>query len=592
MTRRLATAGLVAVLGLTAVAGCSGGQSSTTDPEARVTTTPGGILTLLSVDPIGTWDPQRIGDPVVASLSGRLLHRTLTAYAPGTDGPSGASAGRLVGDLATDTGKPSTDRRTWTFTLRDDVRWQDGSAVTCDDVRHGIARTFSTEAVTGGALDALAVLDVPKTPDGKSIYRGPWATGADVEAARRAFEAAVSCDGRQVTFTLAVPVADFDEVLTQAAFAPVKAAVDTAPPPADSSGTVDGSVVLASNGPYVLQGDWDPRMGGTFVRNPNWSRSADAVRKAYPDKIVIEAGLPMADVVSRVVGDRDNGVNAVSLTPAPDPLRQELAAIPSLRARTLVADTELVDYLALNVTSPTLSRAEIRQAVALATNRTGYAVSLGGPQSARPVGSIIPSTMIARSVTPAPVLAADPAAARDLLRSAGVTAPVPLRIAYRPSPRQDKAMAALVASWQEAGFAPELKPIAKDYFTAISAPTAAADHDIFWSSWSPAWGSASTILPALFDPTLNLSAASSGRDVGLWSDADWTASLAPISSLADRMAREKAWAAADDKLLSAAAYVALTEGRAIHLAGSGVGNLASAPHSGGTPDLAVLGVAH
>ena len=53
------------------------------------------------------------------AFASRVFARTLTAYAPDTDADEQA---RLVGDLATDTGTPSKDLRTWTSTLRDGVR--------------------------------------------------------------------------------------------------------------------------------------------------------------------------------------------------------------------------------------------------------------------------------------------------------------------------------------------------------------------------------------------------------------------------------------------------------------------------------------
>ena len=586
--RRTYAVGLVAAAAVGLAGGCSLGGDDSDVAALPTTTSPGGILTLLATDPIETWDPQRISDPTAASLSGRMLHRTLTAYAPRDQGQPGD---RLVGDLATDTGTASSDLKSWTFTLRDDARWQDGSTITCADVRHGVARTFATSTVRGGALDALAVLAIPKKPDGSSTYAGPWATGPDDEVGRTAFESAVACDQRRITFNLAVPVADFDEVVTQAAFAPVQVSLDTAAPEVTPAGSIDESMILASNGPYVLHGDWDPRTGGTFVRNPNWSAASDSLRRAYPDKIIIETGMTTPELTNRVVRDAADAVNAVALAPAPAALRQQISAIPGLAGRSLAAETELVDYLALNVTSPTLATREIRQALAQATNRIGYAVSLGGPDTARPVSSVFPSTLIARQSTPAPAAAADPSAARAALMGAGMSAPVPLRVAYRPGPLQDKAMAALVATWTEAGFAPILVPITDDYFATISASAAAESYDVLWSSWAPSWGSASTVLPALFDSSLNLSDTGRGRDVGGWSNPDWNASLTTIGIIADRAAREKAWAGADQALVDDAAYIALSEGVAVHLAGSGVRNLAAAPHSGGTPDLAVLGVA-
>ncbi len=594
-----ALSALPAVFAL-AAAGCSG-PGGTEVLDAPTTTTRGGIATLLGSAPIATWDPQRLSDPAVAALAGRLTTRTLTAYAPPEVGAGrgdgvGQGVGELVGDLASDLGEHSADLRTWTFTLRPGVAWQDGSPVTCADVRHGIARTFATDVVTGGATDAITVLAIPKNLDGRSTYRGPWATGPEADTAAAAFDQAVSCAGEKVTFALGQPVSDFPEMLAQVGFAPVRAGHDATLPTDTTATTAAAAGEQAgmgpwSNGPYQLQGEWSPETGGTLVRNPHWTASSDRVRKAYPDRIVIRTGLDPGEVVSRVLRDGDDAVNAVSLDAAPLALQQHLSAIPTVRARALVASTELVDYLAVAQGSTTLARPEVRQALALATNRTGYVTSLGGPLAARVSASVIPPALPARAKRPVTVQPADPAAARRLLVAAGVTLPVPLRVVHRSGPSADKAMAALVAGWQDAGFAPQVTPIAEDYFRSIATPQAATAYDVYWSTWAPTWGSASTVLPPLFDPGLNLTSAGTGRDVGSWNDATWTTSLAAIASTADPTAREQAWAAADDRLLAAGAYVALAERYAVHLAGSGVRNLVAQPHSGGMADLAVLGVA-
>ena len=57
------------------------------------------------------------------------------------------------------------------------------------------------------------------------------------------------------------------------------------------------------------------------------------------------------------------------------------------------------------------------------------------------------------------------------------------------------------------------------------------------------------------------------------------------------MAREGAWAAADDRLLADGAYVALAERVALRVAGSGFRGLAAHPHGSGAVDLGVIGVA-
>lgn len=572
----------LAALGAVAVAALMLGACASSTPGASATAqepaSDGGTLSLLSAADIPTLDPQRIGDTSVAALAGRTITRTLTAYAP-VD--AGRTQPELVGDLAEGTGEPSEDLKTWRFTLRDGVTWQDGSAITCEDVKHGVARTFATDVITGGSTDALAVLAIPRTPDGRSTYLGPWVATPESEPGKAAFDQAVSCDGSTITFVLGEATSDFNEMVTQPAFAPVKAEADTAP---------DSSAALLSSGPYQLEGTWDATEGGTLVRNEHWDPESDPIRQAHPDEIRVLTGQEGAAIVETVLADQNSARQAVSLTPAPPALQQQVAAVESLRNRSVTASTGVVDYLAPNVQSPVMAVKEVRAALAASTNRSGYAVSLAAAGAARPHGSVIPTGLLARATARADVPAADPAASRALLAQAGLTEPVPIRVAYRSGPALDKAMQALAAGWRAGGFEPTLVPITDNYYGTIAAPEAATSYDVMWANWAPAWGSASTILPALFESSVNLTEFGVGRDYGRWANDEWNASLLAIDGTADRLEREKLWAGADDALLEDVAYVALAERSAIHLAGSDVRGLWPHPFGGGTIDLAVAGV--
>ena len=603
---------------------CTPATSTGQQPASR-----GGTLTLLSATPIATLDPQRVADPTVAALLGRTLHRTLTAYAPSSDASQPA---RLVGDLATDTGTPSADLKTWRFTLRNDVRWQDGTAVTCADVKHGIARTFATDVVAGAATDALAVLAVPRTAEGKSTFAGPYAAVDDGDAGKASFDKAVACDGSTITFTLSDAVSDFNDMLTLPTFAPVKKDGDPGP---------TGTLPALSDGPYQVDGTWNALTGGVLVRNPRWSPASDPIRKAHPDRIALVTGGDAGAIMETVLADGTDAQRAVALTPAPPSLQLQVAAVDALRARSLTASTGVVDYVVPNVRSAVFANPQVRVALEKSTNRAGYAAALGPAFAVRPHGSVLPEGMraLASSSAPAspspsasaslsasasaapsdtgaaaaspsppasasasatpsaapstsssPLTAADPVAARAALTAAGMTLPVPMTVAYRPSPAADKAMAALVAGWQAAGFAPTLKPIADTYFPTIAAPTATDAYDVFWSNWSPAWDSASTVLPPLFDSSFNLTTAGTGRDYGAWSNTDWNAHIRTIAALPDATTREHAWAAADATVRADGAYVALAQRYAVHVAGSEVRGLSPHPFGGGTVDLAVIGV--
>ena len=60
---------------------------------------------------------------------------------PGSPGGTGtgAESNKLHPDLATDLGTASNNNKTWKFTLKTGVKWEDGSPVTCADVNASVS---------------------------------------------------------------------------------------------------------------------------------------------------------------------------------------------------------------------------------------------------------------------------------------------------------------------------------------------------------------------------------------------------------------------------------------------------------------------
>ncbi len=580
--RRAALTGTVSALVVgAAMAGCTGEPpSSETAASLGTSDASGGTVTALTLGPVLSWDPQRIGSRADAAFAGRTFLRTLTAYQPA--GSSGGQA-TLVGDLATGTGTADKDLQTWSFTLRDGVAWQDGSPVTCADVKYGVSRTFATSQITGGDTDALAVLDVPKRVDGTSTYAGPYATGKVAAAGKAAFDKAVTCKGSTITFRLARPTSDFNEMVTMPSFAPYKQSEDE---------RGDGSYAVFSDGPYLLKGDWTPGTGGVFVRNPEWTADSDPIRKAYPDEIRYQEGMEPQTVAQDVMANTGSGRAGIALDSAPPAIQQHINALDELRNRSVNPSTGLVEYLVPNLKSAVFAKPEARKALAMATNREAYVVALGGDSAASPALSVIPSSLPA-ATDEDPIdagMRGDPARARSMLQEAGFDLPVKIRVAYRSTESVDKAMAAIAEGWRQAGFDPIMQPIGDSYFTEIAKPARTAQTDVFWSNWAPQWASASTILPPLFDSTINLTKAGPGRDYGYFADKSVTTQMTQIARIADRAEREKAWGSLDASLRGQVAYIGLAERRAMYVAGSDIRNFTADEILGGSVDFGVIAV--
>ena len=180
-----ATSGLriaaVASAGMLALAACGGGESGGEPSSQGAGAQKGGTLTFLtSAEKLQHLDPTRAYTGEDLAFINGYLGRTLTAY---TLSPDSESATKLVGDLATDTGTPSNGGKDWAFTLRDGVKWQDGTDVTCADVKYGVSRTFAQTVITDGPTYALVLLDIPKDAEGNPTYKGPYEAAKNDTAA-------------------------------------------------------------------------------------------------------------------------------------------------------------------------------------------------------------------------------------------------------------------------------------------------------------------------------------------------------------------------------------------------------------------------
>ena len=568
VVRRSLAAASAAVTVLAAAA-CS------TRGEDPVEPAPEGQLRLLSLGPVATWDPQRMTVPSDMAVAGRLFLRTLTAF---PSGPDAASQRSLVGDLATDTGTHDATLRTWSFTLRPGLTWQDGSALTCEDVRYGIARSFAEPFASEGLNYPLAYLDIPKRADGSSTFAGPYS-----RVGRAGFDKAVSCKGSTITFRLTQPSADFGQVVSLPAFAPVKKSQDKG---------AGAPHAVFSSGPYRLEGSWTANSGGTFVRNVHWDKDADPVRRGLPETIRYDEGVESQRAAQRVMANDAAHRRAIALDSAPPAMQQHMLTDEALRARTVNPRGAYIDYLAPNFASPVMSRLAVRKALAVATGRDGYVNALGGRTSADVAYSLVgPSLPAHRGVDPFGAgTTGDPARARAMLRDSGLTLPVKIRVAYRSTPTADKAMAALGSGWEEAGFAVMLQPVAQDYFAVISEPAQLEKTDVFWANWAPILPTASTVIPQLFDSRVNLSTVGTGRDYGSFDDAAVNREISRIGTIADPDAEARAWAALDAALAQRGVFIALAQRRAVFIAGSEVTGLVGNEALGGVVDLAAVGV--
>src|SRR5688572_9971264 len=148
----------LATLILTASGVLSAGPAPASALESAAT---GRTLTVLTARTEINYDPAVLTQAAV-SLHGLVLRR-LTTWDVRPGEPT-----RVVPDLATDTGRSSDGGRTWTYTLKAGLKYEDGTPITSADIKYGVERCFAPEH-TGGLGYHKALLT------GGADYRGPYA---------------------------------------------------------------------------------------------------------------------------------------------------------------------------------------------------------------------------------------------------------------------------------------------------------------------------------------------------------------------------------------------------------------------------------
>jgi peptide/nickel transport system substrate-binding protein len=256
-----------------AVVGLATSVVAGTAISAKAAPVTGGTLVYVTnASQLNHLDPQRVYTGQDIAFLNSYVFRSLDSYAP----VPGQAGFKLVPDLATTIGTPSDGGKTWSWTLKSGIKWQDGSPLTCADEKYGISRAFATDVITDGPSYAIQDLNIPTDAKGNPMYLGPYK-----KTGQAYYDKAVTCSGNTLTVHLNKPVGDFNYFGTYPAMSPVKQSADTGAK-YDNAPWALGPYKVAS---YKIGSELD------LVRNPNWSQATDNIRHAYPDKIQMRFGV-------------------------------------------------------------------------------------------------------------------------------------------------------------------------------------------------------------------------------------------------------------------------------------------------------------
>lgn len=362
--RALAALTAVAALTLSACGGGSGDDGDNGDSGAAATPEfnaalddvfnpsdkTGGIIKMAHSSDWDTLDPGETYYGFSWNFS-RLYGRSLLMFraAPGD------ASNELVPDLAEDLGEASDGGKTWTYKIRQGVKYEDGTEVTAADVKYAVLRSTDKETFPNGPAYFEQFLDLPEG------WKGPYKT-PDLDT-NQAIE---TPDDYTIVFHLKQAFAGFDYLaqLTQ-----------TMPVPADKDTGAEYRNEIVSSGPYMFD-EFEPGKHFTLKRNPEWDQSTDPNRKALPDGYDISLNVNADDIDQRLqTGDLDVDLAGTGVQPAAmsqvlsDPEKKKLVDNPTI-AR--------LWYTSINPTVKPLDNIECRKAIMYGMDHKSYQTAYGG----------------------------------------------------------------------------------------------------------------------------------------------------------------------------------------------------------------------
>ena len=172
----------------------------------------------------------------------------------------------------------SPDGLTWTFHMRDGLKWSDGSDLTAKDFEYSFKRMADPNTAAPYAETAVGMIagfdEAQGNPDPET---GEPTTDPNPDA----LQVVASEDGKTLTVTLSYPCSYFDKLAAFAALSPVQEATVEA----NGDGWCTSPDTFVCNGPYMIT-DWTPSERIVLSKNPNYVGGWDS-SKIVSDTITL-----------------------------------------------------------------------------------------------------------------------------------------------------------------------------------------------------------------------------------------------------------------------------------------------------------------
>ncbi|MGW0584956.1 ABC transporter substrate-binding protein [Streptomyces sp. NPDC002920] len=374
--RKQAFAAAAAVAALLTTAACGGGDSDSGNGKGSATgaagydaankkvaqaslAKKGGTLKFGGAQDADFWDTTRGYYGFMWNFARYYSRQLVTNKAAAGDAGS-----ELTPDLATGLAKVTDDGKTYTYTLRDGITWEDGKPITSKDVKYGIERVWAQDVLSGGPTYLKDILD----PDG--AYKGPY---KDTTKDKLGLKAIDTPDDKTIVFHLPKANSDFQDILSLVSASPVRQDKDT---------KAKYTLHPFSSGPYKFE-SYTPGKDLTLVRNTAWKQASDPIRKAYPDKITVKFFSDANQLDQRLInGDIDLDINQTGMSP-----QGRTTALKEHKANLDNPTTGYIRYAVFPQSVKPFDNAECRKAVIYGADHVSLQTARGGPVAGGDIGT-------------------------------------------------------------------------------------------------------------------------------------------------------------------------------------------------------------
>ena len=247
----------------------------------------------------------------------------------------------------------SPDGLTWTFTMRDGLKWSDGTELNAKDFEYTMKRIANPDVGAPYGETVVGMIEGYQDAIGNPDKNGKKTTKPDIDK----LNVKASEDGKTLTIKLAYPCSYFDNIVAFGTMSPVQKA--TVEKNGDKWATKPETYVC--NGPYMIS-EWTPGERIVCKKNPNYKGGWDN------SKIVTEqlTFLLLEDSSASYAAYTSGQALMIKDVPTEE--------IPSLKKSTDGGDF-YVDpilgtyYLSMNLNKAPFNNVNVRKALSLAIDR-------------------------------------------------------------------------------------------------------------------------------------------------------------------------------------------------------------------------------